>query len=217
MYKTFTKTKATVNRGSAMGAETIQNTRVIPKNQKSRRSFLIICVMGFLFCVGTNNVIGQSWNIGHNPVQGGNYLPTVTATLNGNTLIISGNGNMADFFCTGTNQYDAGGEAPWYPHRNDILTVIFQSGSNVTNIGMRAFKECINLQMITIPNSVGNINGQAFFNCSNLHTVIIENGNSPIEFRGYRSSNPCGTTGVINTYDWFSGTSIATLYFLYKS
>jgi hypothetical protein len=40
MYKISTKTRATVNGGSAMGAETILKTRVTPKNQMSRGNFL---------------------------------------------------------------------------------------------------------------------------------------------------------------------------------
>ena len=159
--------------------------------------------------------MGQSWDIGHNPVQGGNYLPNVTATLNQTTgiLTISGNGNMADFWCTGDNQYGTGGEAPWWFNevRLAINFVVIEGG--VQNIGMRAFKDCSNLKTVTIPSSVNNINGQAFFYCSSLHTVIIENGAGNLEFRGYRSSNPCGTSGTINTYDWFEGcTSLTNLH-----
>ena len=80
--------------------------------------------MVLLFCGGASRVVGQTWSIGHNSVQGGDYLSNVTATLNGNTLTISGSGNMADFWCTGTNQYNDGGEAPWWfniAHRNAIL------------------------------------------------------------------------------------------------
>ena len=166
------------------------------------------------------------WNIGHP-----GYNENVKAILTGNTLTISGTGNMVDFWCS------AEGEAPWWfdaANRDAIRTVIIESG--VTNIGNRAFKECNNmetvtiassvtkinaqafygcssLQVIKIPNSVLSIEGDAFFNCSKLSKVEIENGSNTLQFVGYRSANPCATSGTINKYDWFSGcTSLAELH-----
>ena len=86
----------------------------------------------------------QTWNISDLSTSGNN----VSATLSGTTLTISGSGNMADFWSSSQ------GEAPWYANRNSIQTVVFQSGSNVKNIGNRAFKDCSNLRTITIPSTV---------------------------------------------------------------
>ena len=193
------------------GVKSIKNYEL----QITRKCALFLVAVLLAFVGFTHKAVGQTqtWNIGHNSVQGGDYLPNVTATLNGNTLTISGSGNMADFWCTGTNQYDAGGEAPWHPnYRNVINTVVFQSGSNVQNIGMRAFKECTNLETIIIPNSVLKINGQAFYGCSSLHTVELENGSNPLQFVGYQANNICSGTNI-NTYDWFEGCiSLSTLH-----
>jgi len=184
-----------------------------------------VTIDGELSNVATSAVSGTDspWNIGHP-----GYNSNVKATLTGNTLTISGTGNMVDFWCS------AEGEAPWWfdvSYRDAIKTVIIENG--VQNIGMRAFKDCSNmetitisssitkinaqafygcsnLQMIKIPNSVATIEGDAFFNCSKLSKVEIENGSNSLQFIGYRSSNPCATSGTINKYDWFSGCSSLT-------
>ena len=237
MYQKFTKTETAANMCSVMECRNHLKNAVSPKNQRSRGNFVICGLLLLVFWGGTNKVVGQTWYIGHNPTPNSPYLSTVTATLNGNTLTISGNGNMADFWCTGTNQYDAGGEAPWWfnpAHRNAIHTVVFQSGSNVQNIGKKAFKECINLQTIVIPNSVTKINAQAFYSCSNLtsitipssvntivgeafsgcgnlRTVELTNGNIPLDFIGYQSNNICSGTNY-NTYNWFQNCPVQTLH-----
>jgi len=114
---------------------------------------------------GGNGTAGNPWKIGDTQT---NTAAAVTAVLNGNTLTISGSGNMADFWSS------AEGEAPWWfntTNRNAIQFVIIESG--VTNIGQRAFKDCSNLAAIKIPNSVLKINAQSFYNCPNL--LAIEN------------------------------------------
>ena len=50
---------------------------------------------------------------------------------------------------------------------------------SVTIIGKGSFYRCINLQSVTIPNSVTNIGKEAFFKCENLQSVTI-NGNPKI-------------------------------------
>ena len=215
MYQEFTNSEARARNNSLMGADTISKNGRNPKSQTSRRKFLICSLLLLAFWGFGNNAMAKSWDIGHNSVPGGNYLSNVTATLNGNTLTISGSGDMADFWCTGVNQYDNGGEAPWWfdtADRNAIKTVEIKDG--VTNIGMRAFKDCSYLESITISSSVTKINGQAFYNCIRLQTVTIESGDSPLKFVGYRSSDKCNpNSSSLDTYDWFEGcTSVLTLY-----
>ena len=215
MNKEITNSVAHVNSCATMETGDHFKNWVSSKNKKSRRNLIICGMLLLVLWGGMNKAVAQTWNIGDGGGGNTNYLPNVTATLNGNTLTINGSGNMADFWCTGANQYDAGGEAPWWfnpAHRNAIHTIVFQTGSNVQNIGMRAFKECSNLQTIIIPSSVTKINGQAFYGCSSLHTVELVNGSSPLQFVGYQVSNPCTGTNI-NTYDWFDGcTSPLTLY-----
>ena len=132
-----------------------------------------------------------SWNIGH-PGNSAN----VTASLSGNTLTISGIGQMV---------YFSSSSAPWRSagRHNDITTVVIQSGvtnignnafngcemlstatigASVQTIGSSAFNQCRALTSISIPNSVTSIGTSAFANCSSLATVTIENGPTTLSF-----------------------------------
>ena len=166
---------------------------------------------------------GSPWNIGHP-----NYNANVKATLEGNTLTISGTGNMVDFW----NSTE--GEAPWWfntANRNAITTVVIESG--VTNIGNRAFKDCGNLQTITIANSVtiigrrafdkcatlssitipsgvNEIEGEAFYDCSGLQTVTIANRSGELKFTDFYYSGGEYPSGY--KYDWFYGCPIQKLH-----
>ncbi|MCL1942039.1 MAG: leucine-rich repeat domain-containing protein [Candidatus Azobacteroides sp.] len=179
-----------------------------PKSRISRRNFKNLPAAAILlcFCAFTNTAMAwegdgtssDPWLIGDGTVA------NVTAVLSGNTLTISGNGNMADFL------YSTEGEAPWWfdtANRYAIRTVNIQTG--VTNIGDRAFHDLKNLELcaipntvtqigkealymehetntsfksITIPNSVNYVEGRAFTNCSGLETVEIQNGKTDITF-----------------------------------
>ena len=147
---------------------------------------ILFFLMVLCFCTCTNKAIGQTWNIGHP-----GYNSNVRATLNGNTLTISGNGNMADFWSS------TEGEAPWWFNTTDRNAIQFVTIENsVTNIGQRAFKDCINLQTITIPNSVLKINGQAFYNCTSLKSVLIPESVATIEDEAFR--NCTGLLSIAN-------------------
>ena len=202
----------------------VMETATIEKNENSHNrkgNLLVFCVFCLLFWSIANEAIGQTWNIG-NP----GYNSNVKATLSGNTLTISGSGNMVDFWDS------TEGEAPWWKNdRTSIRNVVIQSG--VTNIGNRAFKECNNLNSvqiagsvtiigrrsfdkcnnltsITIPNSVTEIEGEAFYDCTNLRTVEIEDGSSTLNFSTFNytgSEYPRGWK-----YDWFKNCPIQTLH-----
>ena len=68
------------------------------------------------------------------------------------TLTVSGTGEMADFSDQGT---------PWSIYRNDIKTVVINSG--VTSIGESSFILCENLSTVNIPDSVTKIGNNAFY------------------------------------------------------
>ena len=146
-----------------------------------------------------NGTQSDPWNISD---QTGT-TNSVHAYISGSTLFIYGNGYMADFWSS------LGGEAPWnnpncYSNPSSIQTIVFQTGSDVKNIGERAFKNLSNLQTITIPNSVIKINAEAFMG-SGLKTLTIENGSSTLEFdRSYHNYN--------YYYDWFTGCPLQTLH-----
>ena len=88
-----------------------------------------------------------------------NLGDNVQGIVEGETLIISGTGDMKDY----TNMTN--------PSFGNIKEVIIEEG--VTSIGNAAFYDCRDLTIVTIPNSVTSIGGLAFMNCSNLTTVTI--------------------------------------------
>ena len=183
------------------------------KNTKTKK--LLTVAMLLCFCALTNVAIGQTWDIG-NP----GYNSSVRATLSDGFLIISGTGNMCDFWDS------TEGEAPWYANRTSIKTVVIQSG--VMNIGNRAFHDCSNLDSIDIPNTVTIIGRQAFFNCTNFLSVIIPNSVTEIEGEAFKNCINLRTViidegnATLNfsrydagyydyKYDWFENCPIQTL------
>ncbi|MCL2028741.1 MAG: leucine-rich repeat domain-containing protein, partial [Bacteroidales bacterium] len=96
----------------------------------------------------------ETWNIGAAANPGG--AASVTATLDGNTLTISGAGAMATF----TTSDEINTTAPWNDVRSDIHTVIINEG--ITVISRLAFYLCSNLTSVTIPHSVTEIDRFAF-------------------------------------------------------
>jgi len=118
------------------------------------------------------------WNCGASTNPGG--AASVTATLSGGTLTISGTGAMAD--------YTSGG--PWHSHKDSIKAVII--GAGVTSIGDMAFAYCKNMAFIAIPGSVTSIGGgsysRTFIGCSGLTSITIP---SSVTFIGADSFSSC--------------------------
>ena len=54
-----------------------------------------------------------------------------------------------------------------------LKKVVFQTGSQLTEIGYQAFAICTSLSSITLPNSLQTIRGSAFNSCSSLKTITI--------------------------------------------
>ncbi|MDY4490709.1 MAG: leucine-rich repeat domain-containing protein [Candidatus Faecousia sp.] len=77
-------------------------------------------------------------------------------------LTISGSGAMSD--------YD-GSNAPWAECRDNIQSVVIESG--VTKIGQFAFSVCSNLTDVTIPEGVTSIAVGAFMRCTGLKSISI--------------------------------------------
>ena len=74
----------------------------------------------------------------------------------------------------------------------DVVAVEF--GSGVTQIGRSAFKDCIDLTEIVIPDSVASIGDYAFYDCYGLASVTIGNGVTSI---GNHAFGGCASlTGV---------------------
>lgn len=63
--------------------------------------------------------------------------------------------------------FDLNTASEWLAHKNDIVSVTITG--RVMNIGACAFRNCINLVSVSIPNAVINdIGDYAFYNCKHL-------------------------------------------------
>ena len=92
-------------------------------------------------------------------------------SFSGNTLTISGSGEMRDFTENDT--------PPWHKHRGEIRTVIIQDG--VTSVGNLAFYKYENIVSVTLPNSVKKIGIYAFSDCLSLEMISLGSGLEVIE------------------------------------
>jgi len=120
------------------------------------KNVLLAVVMAFIAVTG----FGQTWQIGSPNAA------DVTATLDGNTLTISGTGDMMDFIST-----DDADEAstPWDDIHATITSLIINEG--ITRIGDYAFMNFSGITSITIPESITSIGNDAFSKCTSLSTV----------------------------------------------
>ena len=109
---------------------------------------------------------------------------SLTWTLAGATLTISGSGAMTD--------YGESNTAPWYSGREQITAVVVDRG--VTGIGAYAFYGCVNLGDITLPEGLTAIGEYAFKGCSALGRVEILSGMTTLGSSAFEES---GVTEVV--------------------
>ena len=64
--------------------------------------------------------------------------------------------------------------------QNEAAGVSAQSNSGLTTIGANAFKDCLKLDNLIIPNTVTSCNTSAFANCASLKNVTINTMNSEV-------------------------------------
>lgn len=84
------------------------------------------------------------------------------------TMTISGTGEMWDFDSI-YEKLDC--ECPWEVNKEKIVNVIFEKG--VTNVGVNAFRDCINLKSVLFADTITSIGNFAFLYCSNLKDLIL--------------------------------------------
>jgi len=99
-------------------------------------------------------------------IPSGTCGENLTWTLDDGILTISGTGAMSDFPTPGSQAWDA--------VLGEIRKVVVNDG--VTSLGFAAFKNCTNLSIVHLPNSLQTIGKRAFEGCSNLTNVVIPNG-----------------------------------------
>ena len=105
-------------------------------------------------------------------VASGSCGENLTWKLDGEgTLTISGTGAMA--------MYSRVEPAPWYEMADDIKTLIVEDG--VTIISATAFRECSNLEEVSLPNTLVKIGESAFYHCDSLTAIEIPDSVTTME------------------------------------
>lgn len=98
------------------------------------------------------------------PVTATNGDKTYTVTVIGNGAFAAQTGKLTASDCFG-NYTDVA--------NNDLLSVTFEEGSQVTKIEGRAFEKCKKITSVVLPETVTEIEGFAFYKCTSLTTVTI--------------------------------------------
>ncbi|MBE6633123.1 MAG: hypothetical protein E7620_02130 [Ruminococcaceae bacterium] len=81
---------------------------------------------------------------------------------------------------------------------DSLKTVTFADGSRCAKIGIRAFYDCNNLAMITLPSSVSTLGDEVFYGCSALESIIVP---ATVTQMGEGLFNGCSSlsTVILNT------------------
>lgn len=79
------------------------------------------------------------------------------------TLCVSGSGKMPNYAC-GRNPLP-----PWHEIRGMIRQV--EIGNGITELGIRAFEDCENLETVYLPDSVRRIHSGCFYGCTKLEDI----------------------------------------------
>ncbi len=123
--------------------------------KKKILSFMfVICICLNLLAVSPLSVFAE---------ESGTCGDNLTWTLSGNTLTISGTGDMYD--------YNSDIEVPWYQIKDDIYYLVIDSG--VTSIGNYAFYRVTHITDVTIPTGVKSIGAWSFYSCFCIETITI--------------------------------------------
>lgn len=106
------------------------------------------------------------------------FGPNVTGVLDGDTLTISGTGNI---------YHNGHTNSPIYSVRESIKNIVIKSG--VTSIGHYTFQHCNNLASITIPDSVTSIGYMAFQDTYKLSSItLLGNANTTIDSTAFTNA-----------------------------
>ena len=106
------------------------------------------------------------------------------------TLTISGTGAMSDYNSA---------NAPWWDLRDNIQSVIIESG--ITHIGDYSFYLYKSLESVTIPEGVTSIGKNVFTTCDNLKSVTIPNSTKSIGEQAFASCYALGIITIPNTVE----------------
>ena len=110
----------------------------------------------------------------------GLYGDNVLWDLKGDTLFISGKGDMMNYEWAGMNRL-----APWNAYRAQIKCVVVED--SVTSIGEYALANCEKMTSAILPQSLRTICKGAFWECTNLESIIIPDSVSTIAYNAFYS------------------------------
>lgn len=138
---------------------------------------LLLCVLVMISSVSAENV-GVVWE-GNSAACGA----SLTWTVEGSTLYITGSGEM----------YDFPSGAPWSSYRNSITQVVLSGG--VTTVGAYAFQDYDSLLSVDFGTSLISIGKDAFSGCDGLTSISL-----PATFKkfGENSFRSCKNLKQIN-------------------
>lgn len=149
--------------------------------------------------------------LGHNYVDDvctrcGKNSTNWTWELSGNTLTISGTGDMTDFYEYVYNS-SSWFSPPWAANRTSIKTVIVEEG--ITGIGNYAFSSCTGLTRVYLPNSLTDIGDYAFSGCTSLSSITLPGNLTGI---GSYAFNECTSLSNIVLPDSITGVGTYAFY-----
>lgn len=128
----------------------------------------IVLISAFLIVFATQLVCGvRAFAVSDSGSCGEN----LTWSYNDGVLIISGNGEMYNYYSMTEDDKNKTDAPPW----SDLYIKECIIKDGVTSIGESAFQYC-NLHSISIANSVKTIGAQAFSNCSELTSIVFPEG-----------------------------------------
>ena len=137
-----------------------------------------------------------------------NLGTNVRGVIEGETLTISGTGNMNDYSYTSSSRFGNITEVIIEEGVTSIGNCVFCNctslttvtiGNSVTSIGNYAFDGCSGLTSVTIPNSVTSIGISAFEGCSNLSSVNIPEGVTTISDQLFLSCSSLTSVTISNS------------------
>ena len=132
----------------------------------------------------------KAYNRDFNELLSGTCGDNVNWIFAGGTLTISGHGAIMDYDSYSPKWYK------WYDIKKQVVNVIIDDG--VTRIGNAAFKDCVNLETLTISDSVTSIGCLAFCNCYVLRSFTIPASVTSIDRLAFEDCKTMHSVGIEN-------------------
>ena len=173
-------------------------------------NYYYTCSVTNTYPTGSNSAtVGWAINIFSESQAAGD---SVTWTiLDDGTLLISGNGMMAN--------YSSSNSVPWYELKESITSIVVSDG--ITHIGDRAFNGLNLVTSVSLPSSLVSIGKMAFYNTKSLNSLIIPEGVLYIESFAFSGSNVVAVSLPSSLlrldYSAFSGCAILKILYCYSA